>query len=439
MKGRLLVKGGCVLSMDRSVGNHAEADVLVEDGLIVEVGTGLRARDAEVIDAVDTVVMPGFVDTHRHAWKTLFRNIGGGGAGEKPVGPAIFGPHYTSEDVYAATLVGLLGAAEAGITTVVDWADILVDRSFADAALQAHADAGLRSVFVAAAPGWVEEGDLGVSRVNELASGQTPPGGLAFGPADPSRFDLDRVAERWSAARSANMRIHAHVGRDVSDKGVVASLGNRGLLGADVTLVHCTHLDNADLDAISSSGTLVSLTPSNEMAAGYGAPPLQAFIDRNIRPGLGVGNEVEAPGDLFAQMRAANSIQHATLFDLKLSGKAGIPNLLSTREVIRYGTIDGARAAGLADVTGSLTPGKQADLIILRADRPNISPVNDPIGAVVWGMDTSNVDWVLAGGEALVRHGALVADVPKVRQLATEANRRVATAAGLLTRIGETS
>jgi 5-methylthioadenosine/S-adenosylhomocysteine deaminase len=206
-----------------------------------------------------------------------------------------------------------------------------------------------------------------------------------------------------------------------------------------VTLIHCTNLGESDLDAIASSGATVSLTPANEMAAGYGAPPLQAFIDRGIRPGLGVGNEVEAPGDLFAQMRAANAMQHATLFDLKLAGKAGIPNLLTTRDVIRYGTIDGAEAVGLGRVTGSLSPGKQADIVVLRTDRPNISPLNDPIGAVVWGMDTSNIDWVIVGGDPLVREGELTEDVARIRELANAAWRRVASAAGLLATAGGAS
>jgi imidazolonepropionase-like amidohydrolase len=78
-------------------------------------------------------------------------------------------------------------------------------------------------------------------------------------------------------------------------------------------------------------------------------------------------------------MRAAISFQHATLFELKLAGKAGVPKLLTTRDVIRYATFDGARVAGLGGVTGSLEPGKQADIVVLRTDRPNISPVNDPI------------------------------------------------------------
>jgi 5-methylthioadenosine/S-adenosylhomocysteine deaminase len=124
-------------------------------------------------------------------------------------------------------------------------------------------------------------------------------------------------------------------------------------------------------------------------------------------------------------MRATISMQHATVFDLKLAGKAGLPRLMSTRDVIRYATVDGARVAGLGRVTGSLEPGMQADVVMLRTDRPNVFPINDPIGAVVWGMDTSNVDWVFAGGRVLMRDGALEADVQRARDLATVAQRRV--------------
>ncbi|HEX6222130.1 MAG TPA: amidohydrolase family protein, partial [Acidimicrobiia bacterium] len=229
--------------MDRSVGNHIEADVLVENGLITEVARGLRARDAEVIDASETIVMPGFVDTHRHAWKTLFRNLGGGGVGEKSIGPAIYGPHFGPDDAYAATLVGLLGAAEAGITTVVDWSDIQVDRTFTEAVLSAHADSAIRTVFVHAAPTWTRDGANHVSALAELVPGDDRPmTTVAYGPGDPSHFDLDAVVGEWDEARRHGLRIHAHVGRDSSERGLVSKLGQRGLLGEDVTLVHCTNL-----------------------------------------------------------------------------------------------------------------------------------------------------------------------------------------------------
>ena len=441
MNPKILIRGGCVLTLGPKTPNHAQADVLVEGGMVAEIGTGLRARDAEVIDATNTIVMPGFVDTHRHAWKSLFRNLGDTGSSNGiPVSAAIYGPHYKPEDVYAATLVGLLGAAEAGITTVVDWSDIPIEPGHVDAALEAHHDSGLRTVFVHALPGWDGRQEdqtgwlrrLARERVDSSDSGAP----IAFGPHDLSRVDLDRVGTEWGLARELGLRIHAHTGSEPTDRGIVSDLAQRGLLREDVTLIHCSHLDDADLDAIAAHKTSVALAPASAMADGLGMPPIQQLIDRGIRPGLGVDSEQVTPGDIFAQMRATNSVQHATHFDLKLAGKGGLPNLLTTREVIRFATIDGARAAGLGDVTGSLEPGKAADIVVLRTDRPNIWPINDPIGAVVWGMDTSNVDWVFSGGRALVRNGELTADVARVRDLAASARQRVGDASGLMAASG---
>jgi cytosine/adenosine deaminase-related metal-dependent hydrolase len=406
-----------VLTLGAKTPNFPEADVLIDGGIVADVGPGLQARGAEVVDGTDTIVMPGFVDTHRHVWKSLFRNQG--------AAAEVDASHYQPDDVYAATLIGLLGAVEAGITTVVDWADIPIDAGYAEAALQAHADAGLRTVYVQPDPGWESAPQTHGSRR-----------AVAFGSVTPMRSTLDQITSEWPIARAGGMRIHAHAGLQVSEAGAVSGVAERGLLGSDVTLVHCRHLDDGDLDAIAASGAAVSLAPSSEMAGGLGTPPLQKFLDRRIQPGLAVDDERVAPGDLFAQMRAANSLQHAAYFDLKLAGKAGLPNLLTTRDVIRYATVVGARAVGLGDVTGSLEPGKQADLIVLRTDRPNIYPINDPIGAVVWGVDTSNVDWVLVGGEALMRNGALEADVSRARHLAVAAQGRVAAAAGLLAESG---
>jgi cytosine/adenosine deaminase-related metal-dependent hydrolase len=432
----MLLRGGCVLTLGARTPNFARADLLIDGGRVSEVGPGIRARDAEPVDATDTIVMPGFVDTHRHAWKSLFRNIGESAAsGEAAVSAAVLRDHYLPEDVYAATLIGLLGAVEAGITTVVDWSDIPLDDGFAEAALQAHADAGLRTVFVHAPSHWAkdhEDAEPTTRRtLARLADAAGPSTTIAFGGGDLGRSEIAPVAEEWALARELGLRVHAHAGSVTSGRGAISTAAERGLLGEDVTLAHCSGLDDADVNAIASSGASVSLVPSSEMAGGLGAPPIQHLIDRNIRPGLGVGDERVAPGDMFAPMRATISLQHATVFDRKLAGKAGLPRLMSTRDVIRYATVDGARVAGLRGVTGSLEPGMQADLIVLRTDRPNVFPINDPIGAVVWGMDTSNVDWVFVAGRPLMRSGALDADVERARNLATTAHHRVATAAGL--------
>lgn len=428
MKGRTLLRGGCVLTLGKT--NYAEADVLIDGETIVEIGPGLRSRDAEVVDATDTIVMPGFVDSHRRVSESLFRNFGDSTSSD------VYGPHYQADDAYAATLIGLLGAIDTGITTVVDWFGLGSSEELVDAALQAHADSGIRSVFAYAGKG----PDKWQSDLKSITARATPHPllDLAAGPGTPVRDSMDDVAADWSVARDFGLRIHAQVGVDSQvGPGMVREMSERGLLAADVNLVHCTYLNGADFDAIASSGVSVSLTPSAAMSGGQARPPMQQMIDRGIRPGLGVGSEQFAPGDMFAQMRAVISVQHATLFDLKLAGKAGIPTLLNTREVLRYATLNGARAAGVSDRVGTLAPGSQADIILLRTDTPNIFPINDPIGAVVWGMDTSNVDWVFVAGRPLKRAGILQGDLDRAVEQANVAQQRVAEAAGLLVGSGE--
>ncbi len=384
MANRFLVKGGCVLNM--AAGNLSRGDVLIEGSLIAEVGPDIRAR-AEVVDASEAIVMPGFVDTHRHTRRALGKH-----------GGEVSTAHWSAEDVYVATLIGLAGAAEAGITTVADWFES-ADGEATEAALQAHRDSGLRTILVATDP---------------VTEATTPLVGAAVGltPSDGER--------RWAQARERGARIHLHLTGGDSLARV------RHLLGPEVTVVHPYRLDETDTAAISAKAAGVALAPASEMAAGRGMPPMQQLLDADIRPGLGTGSEFHAPGDAFAAMRAAISVQHAAMFDLKLAGKAGLPSLLTTRQVIRYATIDGARAIGLESVTGSLQPGKQADLVVLSADRPNIAPVNDPIGAVVWGMDTSNLEWVFVGGRPIMAEGELRGDLIAASGRAEAARRRLA-------------
>jgi cytosine/adenosine deaminase-related metal-dependent hydrolase len=400
--------------MSQVTGNHPEADVLIDGEAITEIGPSLRARDATVVDAGDSIVMPGFVDTHRHVWESLFRGLGDVSGSTAPADR--YAPHYSADDLYAATLIGLLGAAEAGISTVVDWCEVNTDDTHTDAALQAHADSGLRTVFAYA--GWGGDPGGWQSGVRRLAATRAAPN-VVFA-AGPSASAGDY--ENWTVARELGLRIHADAGTSDSAKG----LASHDMLGPDVTLVHGSHLADDDLDAIASTKTAMVLTPCSELAGAVPTLSIQRLIDRGIRPGLGVDTERMAPGDLFAQIRATISLQHATYFESKLAGKAGLPKLLTTREVIRYATIDGARAVGLGGVTGSLEAGKQADIVVLRTDRPNIFPINDPIGAVVWGMDTSNVDWVFVAGNPVVREGVVDADLDRIRKLAVAARHQVA-------------
>jgi len=159
--------------------------------------------------------------------------------------------------------------------------------------------------------------------------------------------------------------------------------------------------------------------------------PTQKFLDRGLRPSLSIDVETNVPSDMFTQMRTVLSLQRALLFKRSQAGEDHLPPLLTSRDALEFATIEGARANGLLDKTGSLTPGKEADVIMLRTDRPNIFPVNDPIGAVVWGMDTSNVDSVFVAGKALKRNGQLLGvDLNRIRKMAYESRDYVVAKSG---------
>ena len=228
MTAGTLLRGGCVLTLGQRTRNLAVGDVLIEDGVISEIGFGLRSRDAELVDAGDAIVMPGFVDAHRHAAVSLLRNL------ERPVPPM-----PDPSDVYAATLISLLGAAEAGITTVVDWAELPEGEgeAAAEAALRAHADSGLRTVFVhVRTPTDAGSGGRLREVLSRLRAAAGPRTSLALGTALTDPWDLAAIARTWEAARELGLRIHAHAG--ASAEGRVAALAEMGALGEDVTIVH---------------------------------------------------------------------------------------------------------------------------------------------------------------------------------------------------------
>ncbi len=437
---RVLFQGGCVLSLERKVGNCHRADVLGEDTRIAAVGPDLRVGGAEVIDCANTIVMPGFVDTHRHVWESLFRNLGDQ-APTRDADPGALsrriGPSFRPEDVHAGTLVGLLGALDAGVTTVLDWSHIQVTPDHTEAVISAHRESRIRSVFGYGAPWWGDSPVIDSSEVRRVAEthfgGPDQLLGLALAPRGPDFSSMDETRADWALARELGARISVHVGVGESGRlGKVTEMSAAGVLGPDTTYVNCATLSEEEIGIIADSGGSFSLSAAAGMMMGYGMPPIQQLLDRQISPGLSVDAESNVPTDMFTQMRTVISLQHASLFDLKLSGKAGLPGLLSTRRILEFATLGGARALGLDHAIGSLTPGKEADLIVLRSDRPNIHPINDPIGAVVWGMDTSNVDSVFVAGNAVKRDGELTGvDMAHVREQAYLARDRVARGAGL--------
>ena len=167
------------------------------------------------------------------------------------------------------------------------------------------------------------------------------------------------------------------------------------------------------------------------MEMGHGVPPFQQALAHGIRPSLSVDVETQMPGDLFTQMRTAFTLQRMQVLARERAGEKNLPKLLTVREVVEFATVQGAKANALDAKVGTLTPGKQADIVLLRHDRPNVLLLNNAYGAVVLEMDTSNVDTVFIAGTMVKSGGQLVGvDVAKVARLAERSRDYIVSKTG---------
>jgi cytosine/adenosine deaminase-related metal-dependent hydrolase len=441
---RTLLKNGVVLTLDSNIGNFMRADVLVEGAKIAAVGPDLQAADAEIIDASNMIVMPGFVDTHRHIWQGIVRNIGAD-HNLNDYFVNVMGrlsPVYRPQDAYAGNLVSALGAIDAGVTTLLDWSHIQITPEHTDAAIRALQESGMRAVFGYGTPNtavtdwWVSSGtnhDENIKRIaRQYFSSRDQLLTLARAPRGPEFTPLDVARHDWELARDIGIRISVHVGVSFNgQRGKLAEMGKTGLLGPDTTYIHCASLSDDEIQMIVDSGGTVSIASSIEMQMGHGTPPIQRFLDRGLRPSLSVDVETAIAGDMFTQMRTVLSLQRALINQRMLQGEEDLPPLLSPRDVLEFATVEGARANALEDKIGTLTPGKEADIILLRTDCVNVMPLNDPIGAVVSAMDRSNVDSVFVAGRPLKRGGVLLnVDMNRIHRMVTESRDYVVKASG---------
>jgi 5-methylthioadenosine/S-adenosylhomocysteine deaminase len=405
----LIISNGTVVDTDPV--RVWSADVLVRDGRIAAVGPNLTApAGTEALDATGFLVVPGFVDAHRHTWQ----------AGLRAAAPDItfgtyldlvlrtYAPRYRPDDVHTGTLAGALECLDAGVTTVVDWTHIQHTPDHTAACLAALREAGIRAVY-----GYcVAEPDLAAARgiLDEL----TGPVTMTMAAWGPEIGTEELTLREWRIARELDLPVTVHMGGhgpESADRGL-EFLRHNGLLGPRVNYVHGNHYTDDALKTIADSGGSLTASPVVEAALRIGAPITARAVAAGVPTGLGADSVVCGPGDMFSLMRAT----YAT---------ARLETGLTTHDVLRAATVDGARAAGL-DGVGSLRAGNHADLVLLRTDLPGVAPVHDAVAAIVLAMDTRAVDTVVVGGRIVKRDGQLCRpDVPAVLAGLAESAARV--------------
>ena len=432
MGTKTLIRGGTVITMDPELGDLPQGDILIEDGKIAGIEQHIDA-DAEVVDASGRIAIPGFVDTHRHTWEAAIRGCAPNATLDDYFVEVLdtFAPAYRAADVYASNLAGSLECLNAGITTLVDWSHINNTPEHADAAIRGLQETGIRAQYAYGSANtslsdyWFESKIAipaeDVRRVRETYF-SSDDGLLTMGLATrgPGFCVEDVVRAEWSLARDLGIPITVHVamGRVAGRFGMIKQLSDYGLLGPDTTYIHCCYFSEEELRLVAESGGSISIAPQVEVQMGHGWPPVMKAIEYGLPPSLSIDVVTTAPGDMFTEMRSAFGTERARVNAECWQADTPVPDtMLTARQMLEMATINGARVAGLDDRTGSLTPGKRADVVLIDARALNVAPVIDPVAAVTLCADVSNVETVMVDGQIRKRDGKLVGDVDRARNL----------------------
>ncbi|MGG2424778.1 amidohydrolase family protein, partial [Ralstonia pseudosolanacearum] len=414
---KTLIRGATIISMDPQVGNLVSGDILLSGSKIVAIGEHLDADGAHVIEAKDMIVIPGMVDTHRHSWEGQLRRINPNAQTLEDYCNAThfsFAKYYRPRDIYVGNMITALGCIDAGITTVIDNSHNSRTGEHSDAAVEALLDTGIRAIHASGAPvsgTWDSAHWPGnLARVQDKYFKNNPEGLVTLAAmaqlepklwAEARRLGIPIVTEFFGGAMAAELE----------------ALHRDGLLRNDNIFNHCTSLPDTGWEILREAGVRVNVCPRSDAHYGIedGRFAWGAAERHGIRPGLSVDNETSYSGDMFGEMRVAFYLQRLIgAHDPGCGHKHHAAKPLDPHRLLEAATLDGAACAGLEDRIGSLTPGKQADLVLIRTSDLNVYPSNNAFGTVVNAAERSNVDTVIIGGR-IVKQSGVVLGVDQVQ------------------------
>jgi len=436
---RLLLSSAYVVSMDEGVG-ELTGDVLIEDGTIAAVGPELDVEGAERVDLGGDILMPGFVDTHRHTWQTPFRGVCADWTLEEYFRGIrmTVSPNCSAEDVYAGNYVGALEALDAGVTTVLDFSHCNNTPEHADAALAGLRDSGIRAMFaygyfptLVAEPVFTEHEQrlADARRIREQLPSNDSLVTMGIALTETGLVPFEQTAAEVRSARELDVRTVLHTGcvwGGLVTQGM-PELDHHGLLGPDQVHVHCNTLGERDFRRLAEHDCKVSSSPETELQMGMGHPVIGRALAHGMRPSLSCDVISSNSGDMFAQMRLGLQFERCMGNDpVNAEGRMPESLELTVRDALRWGTANGAHAMGLEDRIGAIAVGRQADVIVVGGGRLNMTPMADPVGCLVAQANPSNVKHVLVAGRFLKRDGELCnADLGRATELAAAACERV--------------
>ena len=445
-QARMLIKNGNLLTMDARLGDFPNGDVLIEHGRVAAVGQNLTVpADAEIIDASGRIVMPGLVNAHQHTWQTGIRGIAGDWTlfdyGKNM--HAGLATRYTAEDIYIANLIGALNQLSGGVTTLFDWCHNNPTPEHSDRAIDALVESGIRAVFGHGTPkpqlnrGGVPTDEyfhpedeverLRLGRLSDDAALVTM--ALCIRGPDLSSYEATahdvRLARRYGLIASCHIGGRMPFNRKTPDG--VLRLQREGLLGPHFNTVHGNKLGDDELRLLADAGASFTVTPEVEMQMGHGLPVTGRLLALGTQPSIGIDVESDIGGEMLWAARFALQVQRGIdNIAVNRSGREVAGISIPARQALEWLTICGARALGMENRIGSITPGKQADLILIRSSDLNLFPCHEPGEAVLFHSNSANVDTVLIAGQPVKRAGRLLyANLAKKKELLAESGARL--------------
>lgn len=421
---KTLIRSGFVASQDPKIGNRANMDVLIEGNTIALVAEGIEAGDAEVVEATDCIVMPGFVDGHRHLWQGAIRGVCADWSimdylTRIRLNAARF---FTAEDMHAAQLQGGLEALNAGVTTVTDYCHNLLTPDHAVEAIRGLQESGMRAVwnygfnFPPTEDPHFQSLQQRLEFLDEIAKRyfSSTEGLLTLGVAPEEAMlagSPEALDQQIHAARSVGAHIfwHANAPGEAPPRDV-AGLHERGMLASDITFVHMAGTEEDEWRMLSDHGASIVFTPDTELQMGMMCPSSATARRFGVNQAYGTDIVSNNSADMFTTLRVGLQAIRGRTLELEGVMQTGVP--FTCEEVLKWGTIDAARSLGMESVIGSIAPGKRADILLLNGDSMTLTGWDrtNVAGAIVLHAQSTDVDTVWVDGEVVKRDGKLLAD-----------------------------
>ena len=419
---RILIRNGTIITMDAQ-GDLPQGDILITGDTLAEIAPAIRADDAQVVDATGFIIIPGLINAHMHTWQTALRGLAANWTlleyfQKMHAGLATV---FTPEDLHIATLVGALNQLNCGTTLLADWCHNNPTPAHNDAAIAGLLESGIRAAFF-----------------HGTAKPDPKPGQTPFWEVPHPRAEIERLLKSHQGhallsvqaavlgPHYSTLEVALHDFAMAKDLGLIASLHQgggpartpegwdkleaAGLLGEHINIVHGHALSDDQLKRFCGLGMSFSAAAESEMSQGHGHPITGRLRALGKAPSLGVDLESVMGGDMLTQARIALGQQRSldNFAYRELHGSIPPTSTITTREALSWVTVEGARMLKQLHRIGSLAPGKQADLVMIRATDLNMQPVHDAVNSVVTQTSLANIDSVMVAGQWKKRHGQLL-------------------------------